>query len=35
MNNTEGLVKVEGFSSANDAKTEDLVPWTPLRAGNE
>lgn len=33
MNNAEGVVTVEGFASYADAKTEDLVPWTPLRAG--
>ena len=29
----EGKVCVEGFATFADAKTEDLVPWTPLKAG--
>lgn len=26
-------VYVEGFATFSDAKTEDLVPWTPLKTG--
>ena len=33
VNNLDGVVRVEGFATFTDAKTEDLVPWTPLRAG--
>ena len=31
--NTQPLISVEGFATYCDTCAEDLVPWTPLKAG--
>ena len=33
MDNSQPLITAEGFSDFSDVSTEDIVPWTPLRAG--
>ncbi len=31
--NSQPLVTVKGFADYTDVNAEDLVPWTPLKAG--
>lgn len=33
VENSQPLITVEGFSNYSDVNTDDIVPWTPLRAG--
>ena len=33
VDNTQPLVDVEGFADYSDVQAQDLVPWTPLKAG--
>ena len=33
MDNSQPLVSVEGFADYSDVQVPDLVPWTPLKAG--
>lgn len=33
VDNTQPLVTVEGFANYSDVQVPDLVPWTPLKAG--
>ena len=33
MENSQPLITVEGFSNFSDVSMDDIVPWTPLRAG--
>ena len=33
--NSKPLVTVKGFADYTDVNAEDLVPWTPLKAGED